>query len=65
MSSPFRVAAVGPVAFFEVATQAVGCWRGFILLLECCEGRGWSIFYGEPSKVLVFFEAIRGLSFFQ
>jgi hypothetical protein len=47
--------------FLEVASQAVGCRRGFILLPEGREGRwGWSRFSGELSKVMAFLEAMRG-----
>jgi hypothetical protein len=45
----------------EVAAQVVGCQRGFILLLKGREWRGWSIFFGELSKVMAFFEAMRDL----
>jgi hypothetical protein len=41
--------------FLEVATQVVGCWRGFILLPEGRERRGWSRYFRELSKVMAFF----------
>jgi hypothetical protein len=48
--------------FLEVVSQVVGCRRGFILLPEGREGWGWSRFSGELSKVMAFFEAMRGPS---
>jgi hypothetical protein len=49
--------------FFEVTAQAVGGRRRLILLLEGREGRGWSRFSRELSKVMAFFEAMRGSNF--
>jgi hypothetical protein len=48
--------------FLEVASQVLGGRRGFILLPEGRGGWGWSRFSGELSKVMAFFEAMRGPS---
>jgi hypothetical protein len=45
--------------FLVVLTQTVGGRRNIIVVLEGREGRGWSRFAGELSKVMAFFEAMK------
>jgi hypothetical protein len=48
--------------FLEVAMYAVGGWRGLIMVPKGREGRGWSRFAAEMSKVKIYFESMVGSS---